>query len=130
MALDQLHEQNNEIVKGVGRATRLLNREESALLRWELCGSEIVNMISSFEESIDPTLPTEEFKSKNHHEDTPAFRQRFVGAVERILENFTVNPFDTDDFATVNNNTIVLDEDIVKSIKNISDLGVKRFKDF
>ena len=67
-------------------ATRLLNREgESALLLWELCGSEIVNMITSFDESINPTPSTEEFKYKNNHKDTPAFRQRFVGDVKRLL---------------------------------------------
>ena len=65
MALEQLHEQNNEIIKGVGMATRLLHREEeSALLHWELWGSEIVNMIRSFEESINPTPSTEEFRYK------------------------------------------------------------------
>ena len=88
MTLDQHHEQNNEIIKGVGGATHLLNREgESAgnLLRWELCGSETVNMTTSFDESINLTPSTEEFKYKNHHEDTPAFRQRFVGDVKRLL---------------------------------------------
>ena len=131
MALEQLHEQNNEIIKGVGMATRLLHREEeSALLHWELCGSEIVNMIRSFEESINPTPSTEEFGYKNHHEDTAAFRQRFVGDVKRLLKNFLVNPFDTDEFTAVKNNAIDFDEEIVKSIKSISDLGKRQFKDF
>ena len=54
MALDQVHEQNNELIKGAGGATRLLNREEeSSLLHWELCGSEITNMLSSFETLLD-----------------------------------------------------------------------------
>lgn len=48
-----------------------------------------------------------------------------VGDVERPLENFIVNPFDTDDFTEVNNNTIVIDKEIVKSMENISDLGEK-----
>ena len=82
-------------------------------------------MINSFEESIDLTPSTEEFKYENHHEDTPAFRQRFAGDVKRLLENFIVSQLDTDDFAAVNNNTIVFDEEIDKSIKNISDLGEK-----
>ena len=44
MVLDQVHEQNNELIKGVGGASRFLNREdESALLRWELCGSELAS---------------------------------------------------------------------------------------
>ena len=74
MALDQLHEQNNEIIKGVGWTTRLLKRtEESALLHWELCGNEIINMIKSFEESIDSTPSKEEFKYKKHHEEPSTF---------------------------------------------------------
>ena len=126
MALDQLNEQSNEIIKGSGVATRLLNsEEESALRRWELCGSEIVDMISSFEESINPTPSIEELKYKKHHENTPAFRQMFVGDVKRLLEIFIVNPFDTNDFTTVNNETIIFDEDLVKSVKDISDLGKK-----
>ena len=48
-----------------------------------------------------------------------------VGDVERPLENFIVNPFDTDDFTEVNNNTIVINKEIVKSMENISDLGEK-----
>ena len=68
----------------------------------------VVNMISSFEESINPTQSTDEFKYKNHHEDIPAFRQRFVGDVKRFLKNFIVNPFNTDDFTAINNNTIIL----------------------
>ena len=72
MALDQLHEQNNEVIKGVGGATRLLNREEeSTLLRWEFCGSEIFNMISGFKDSIHPNPSAKEFKYKNNHQDIP-----------------------------------------------------------
>ena len=66
-------------------------------------------MISSFKESINPTQSTDGFKYKNHHENIPAFRQRFVGDVKRFLENFIVNPsFNTDDFTAINNNTIIL----------------------
>ena len=115
MALDQLHEQNNEIIKGVGWTTRLLKRkEESALLHWELCGNEIINMIKSFEESIDSTPSKEEFKYKKHHEDPSTFWQKFVDDVKRLFEYFIVNSFDTDDFTAVNNKTIVFDKEVVK----------------
>ena len=70
-------------------------------------------MISSFEESIDATPSTEEFKYKNSHKNTVAFQQRFLGDVKRFLENLIVNPFDTDDLTPVNNNIIVSDEEIV-----------------
>ena len=37
MEIDQAHEQNNVVIKGMGGATSVLNRDdESALARWEL----------------------------------------------------------------------------------------------
>ena len=45
MALDQVHEQNNKIIKGVGVTTSLLNtQDESALIRWETCGPEVARI--------------------------------------------------------------------------------------
>ena len=82
-------------------------------------------MISSFEESINPTPSTENFKYKKYHEDTPIFRQIFAGDVKRLLENFIADPFHTKYFTAVNNKTIVIDEEIVKWVKNISDFGEK-----
>ena len=41
MARDQVHEQNNEVIKGTSGAMLLLNRQdESGLEHWELCGHE------------------------------------------------------------------------------------------
>ena len=110
MTLEQLHEQNNEIIKGAAVVTRLLNREEeSALLRWEVCGTEIVDMIGSFEESINPNPSAEEFQYKKHHENILAFRQMFIGDMKRLLKSFKVNPFDTNDFTALNNKKLVFD---------------------
>ena len=45
MAVDQLHEQNNEIIKGTGGATHLLKRADpSGLVRWETCGMEVIRL--------------------------------------------------------------------------------------
>ena len=53
MALDQLHEETIEIIKGVNGVTRLLNREEeAALLRWEHCRSEIVKRSPVFKKVL------------------------------------------------------------------------------
>ena len=42
IALDHVHEQNNKKIKGASGATHLINRQnDSALIRWELCGPEI-----------------------------------------------------------------------------------------
>ena len=54
MGLDQVHEQNNKVIKGAGGASALLNREvDSALLRWEVCSPELARVILEFEESLD-----------------------------------------------------------------------------
>ena len=38
MGLDQIHEQNNSVMKGMGGATPALNKvDESSLARWSLC---------------------------------------------------------------------------------------------
>ena len=50
MARDQVHKQNNEYIKGAGGATHLVNRsDDSSLISWELCGSELAKIISDFE---------------------------------------------------------------------------------
>ena len=131
MALDQLHEQNNETIKGVGGATRLLNKEEeSALIRWELCGSEVSNMIASFEERNEQECSQSSGLYQKHHEDAPAFRKRFVDDVQKLSEKFLVNPFESNDFTAVNNSRIVFDDDIKKSVQTISTLGETQFQEF
>ena len=42
VALDEVHEQNNAILKSVGGVAHLLNKQdESALLHWELCSRDL-----------------------------------------------------------------------------------------
>ena len=75
MALDQVHEQNNTIIKGIGGATHLLNRtDESPLLRWELCAGDLSKLLRDFEDSVQPETFCEK---KRNHEDNPSFKERF-----------------------------------------------------
>ena len=54
MGLDQLHEQNNSIIKGCGGATDLVNKiDDSALVRWETCGPDIARLLLEFENTIE-----------------------------------------------------------------------------
>ena len=54
MALDQIHEQNNKVIKGVSGATNLLNRaDDSGLSRWELCGPDLARLITEFQDQVD-----------------------------------------------------------------------------
>ena len=56
MALDQVHEQNNIIIKGIGGATHVMNRsEESPLLRWELCADDLSKLLRNFEDAQSQT---------------------------------------------------------------------------
>ena len=49
MALDQLHEQNNEKIKGLSGATQLLNRNDmSGRDRWETSSPDIARIIGNF----------------------------------------------------------------------------------
>ena len=49
MVLKQPHKQNNRYIKSVNGATSLINRQnDSALVRWELCGRELCQIIEEF----------------------------------------------------------------------------------
>ena len=52
MNIDQVHEQNNKVIKSTGGATDLVNkRDDSSLIRWETCASDIARIITEFKES-------------------------------------------------------------------------------
>ena len=96
MELDQIHEQNNKIIKGAGGASNLLNKEDdSALLRWEVCSPEFARVILEIEDCLDRNdIPAE--SSNKHHEDNESFNQRFSSDVSRLVKCITVNPFTQD----------------------------------
>ena len=67
LAPDQVHEQNNEKIKGLGGATHLLNRPDSSgLEEWGTSGPELVHLLSEFEEGIN--RPSESQTVLPHHE--------------------------------------------------------------
>ena len=50
MGIDQAHEQNNRVIKGMGGATSVLNKDdESGLAWWEPCLLELVMIINEYE---------------------------------------------------------------------------------
>ena len=83
IVLDQLHEQNNKVIKGISGATSVINRkDESALNRWELSGPKLADIISQFEdeyEQNDQSLPS----TKDHHDCS-----RFLYRRSRITKEF------------------------------------------
>ena len=94
MALDQIHEQNNTQIKGIGGASHIVNiTDESALVRWELCAGELSKILLDFENyALSPSpCNTQPMKIVKHHEDTESFKNRFTEDVKRVVSGFTVN---------------------------------------
>ena len=95
MALDQVHEQNNCTIKSCGGATDLVNKvEESALIRWGTCGSEVPRIINEFEESMKLETPEEDDSNLHlHHEDSATYKKKISSDVKTLRKSMTINPF-------------------------------------
>ena len=102
MSLDQVHEQNNKVIKEVGGATSLWNtQDESALIRWETCGTEVARIVSEFEDFLY-NQDTSSSAAK-HHVDNEKFRQKFIKDVESAYQAIPCNPFEMASLSTINN---------------------------
>ena len=54
MEIDQIHEQNNAVMKDMGGATSLLNiLDESSLARWGLCINELASIAVTTENDVN-----------------------------------------------------------------------------
>ena len=73
MGLDQIHEQNNAVMKGMGGATPSLNKaDESSLVRCGLCIHKLASIVSEYQfEENNMNSPHE---AQGHHEDSVAFQ--------------------------------------------------------
>ena len=93
IALDQLHEQNNKVIKVKSGPTSVINRkDESALNRWTLSGPGLAEIFSQFENEYDQndqSLPS----AKDHHECSEAFETDFYNNAQGLRRNFVNNPF-------------------------------------
>ena len=92
MALDQVHEQNNRVIKSTGGATDLVNKcDDSALIRWETCGPDIARFITEFEDSETPSSKTS--SSTKHHEDNDTFCENVASDINTLQSGLPINPF-------------------------------------
>ena len=103
MAVDQIHEQNNKIIKGVGGCSSILNREDdSALIRWEICQPEIARLVSEFENTIHGgEFNKGTVESSKHHEDNRAFKKTFSSDVKSVLSKIVSNRFEQNHLTTI-----------------------------
>ena len=129
MSLDQLHEQNNKYIKSVSGATSLINRQdESALVRWELCGPELCRMIQDFEGN--DVISPDESPQQKHHKDNPTLKKDFRNDTAMLINNFPNNPFMLNELTVINNTDIVFHDNIYHNLTQLEPIGSKQFLTF
>ena len=119
IATDQVHEQNNKMIKGSGGATCLLKKsDESALIRWEASGPDISRVVTEFEDLLKSESSNSNSHStlKKHHEDNSFFQKNFSNDVENLTKNRTCNPFEFTNLTMINNTSFLFTEEVMKQI--------------
>ncbi|CAB3987554.1 Hypothetical predicted protein [Paramuricea clavata] len=114
ISIDQVHEQNNALVKGDGGAVGL-TENPAALHRWMVSGPEMARLIQEFEISTDKKKTTD----LRHHEDTEHAQTAFnrdVCSLVNTIDHFG-NPFceDSCDLLVLDNRNIA-EKAIVESV--------------
>ena len=103
MGLDQVHGQNNAVIKGCGGATDIVNKvDDSTLIRWETCGPDIARLILEFENSIESD-PQPGVARAKHHEDNTSFQKKSI-----LCKGFAINPFLQDKLSKMNNPKVLI----------------------
>ena len=118
MALDQVHGQNNKIIKGQGGASGFLNLEdESALIPWETCGPEVGRILCQLEEEMKDDDASFHTTSSKHHEDNEYFRLNFRRDVQTVFNSIPCNPFQLDSLCTINDIAYTFHESVLETIQ-------------
>ena len=129
VAIDQAHEQNNEIVKGDGGAVGLFQNEDS-LTKWMVSGPEIARILAEFDAASCTVNRQEDMR---HHDQSKGIQKDFVEKVESLTATITDmgNPFleDSNDLLRLDNRDI-LGEDAVTSVRKAGELGQSQYDDF
>ena len=129
LAPDQVHERNNEKIRGLGGATHLLNRPDlSGLKEWGTSGLELVCLLNEFEERIN--RPSKSQTVLPHHEDTPAFQQQFTSDVRRVFKSFSCNPFEQEGLVKTSNVNISYPECVHEALKALLMKDKSQFNEF
>ena len=124
IALDQVHEQNNKIIKGVGGATSLLNtQDESALIRWETCGPEVARIVLEFQDSLYKQDASS--SAAKNHEDY----EKFNRDVESVYQAIPCNPFEMASLSTINKSA-PFPQSVSDQLKQVLSTGERQVKVF
>ena len=90
LALDQIHEQLNKTVKGVGGVVGI-TEDESSLKRWMVTGPKVSSMLTDFQSKLNE----KKHSTTRHHEQIPSIQMSFANDVRNTIAAFEVygNPF-------------------------------------
>ena len=80
MAIDQVHEQANTVIKGDGGAVGI-TEDPSALRRWMVAGPAVSQLVAQYEEASELRDVSKQTK---HHEQTPTTQRSFLEKVQRL----------------------------------------------
>ena len=125
MGLDEIHEQNNVVMKGVSGATSSLNKvDESSLARWGLCIHGLASVVSEYEfEENDMNSPHE---AQRHHEDSVAFQTSFTTNFNCLEKAASSNTFMLERLTVLNNHDKgKFNDSVFEDIKIIETEGEK-----
>ena len=79
MGLDQIHEENNKLIKMCGEESDLLNKvDNSVLIRWETSSPEKTRVIFEFKDCLDRNEILVVSSNKHHEDFTYIFTKDFL----------------------------------------------------
>ena len=89
MGIDQVHEQNNVVIKGMSEAAVVINKnDESGLTWWELFLHELPLIINEYESTLKVEL---DFETLRDLKDSEAFQNQFSADISRLKTSVLTN---------------------------------------
>jgi hypothetical protein len=129
MALDQCHEQVNELIKGDGGAIGLTENPQ-ALERWMVAGPEISRVVREFEDSFKTA---NDLKSSTHHEQHHGIQKTFAKDVSSLVLTMESmdSPFLEDSGEMLSlDSKIIMNKDVVQTVYTAEDIGKRQYANY
>ena len=118
MGIEKVHEQNNAVIKGMGGATSVLNKDDdSRLARWELWLNELSLIINEYESTREEKL---DFDPLKHHKDSEAFQNQFLAHVSRLKTSILTQPVNLNKLTVLINEKTTFNDIVYDVISKMS----------
>ena len=125
MAMDQAHEQMNDLIKGDGGVIGVTNNP-LALIKWITAGPEISRIADEFENSPQT-------KATHHHDQEPSIQAQFASHVKAMVAVFeeSGNPFneDSQDLVVLDSKE-VMGEKAVSTLREVEAVGQSQYEKY